>query len=100
MLASVRLPTNINIGEPTRLSQTIARVLERLIETPQNEATAYVSLKAIRRSSAASELLKIDILNIYVAACEEYSHGLAGAWTAERLLAVVTRWRFLHNVRK
>jgi hypothetical protein len=91
----------MNIGEPTRLSKTLASVLERPVEAAQNnEVQTHFPRESVSKPSASSELLKIDDLNIYMAACAEYSRGLTAGWTEKRLLAVVARWRILEQENK
>jgi len=90
----------MNIGEPTRLSKTQASVLKRPVEAAQIEVQTHFPRQSVSESSASSEILKIDDLDIFMAACAEYSRGLAARWTEERLLAVVTRWQTLDQESK
>ena len=85
----------MNVGEPMRLSKTLASVLERPVEASHNELRPQYPRQSISKPSASSELLKIDDLNIYMTACAEYRRGLAAEWTEERLLAIVKRWRLI-----
>lgn len=87
----------MNIGEPSRLSKALAPILERPVEVGEKESKTRSFQQSIPKPSASSELLKIDELNVYMAACTEYGRGLAAGWTEERLLAVVARWRILDH---
>jgi hypothetical protein len=98
--ASVSVPTDTNIGGPTRLSKTVSSVLHGLSEAAPSEVQTCHPRQSISSPSASSEILKIDDLNIYKAACAEYSRGLAAEWTEERLLAMVTSWRILDQEEK
>ncbi|KAF3045369.1 hypothetical protein E8E11_000506 [Didymella keratinophila] len=78
---SVSIPTDMNIGEPTRLSKTLVSVLERPVEAAQIEVQTHFPHQSVSKPSASSKILNIDDLDIYMAACAEYSRGLAAGRT-------------------
>ena len=104
-LIPARIPTDINVGESASLLDRVASVLgqQQLQKPKRSEVDAFEMERPQSRSpvrprykrSASSELLKIDDLDNYMAACNENKRAVDLWWSEAYLLAIIAKWRAL-----
>ena len=99
------IPTDINVGKSVSLLDRVASVLgqQQLQKPKRSEVEAFEVERPQSRSpvrprykrSASSELLKIDDLDNYMAACNENKRAVDLWWSEAYLLAIIAKWRAL-----